>query len=350
MSEWLQRLWYAPRLSTSGYVLVPLSWAFAAAVWLRRRAYRIGLLRTRRVPAPVIVIGNITVGGAGKTPLTAWVVDLLRRAGLRPGIVSRGYGRASGTVREVTAESAAEQVGDEPLLLATRLCCPVVVGADRVAAAHQLLAGGEVDAVVCDDGLQHYRLERDVEIAVVDGERGLGNGRLLPAGPLREPRSRLGSVGATVYNGGKREGQRMRLVAGQPRALRKDGTARSWNTFTGQPVHAVAGIAHPERFFRMLRSLGLRVIAHPFPDHHRFRAQDIRFADELDVMMTEKDAVKCRAFADKRHWYVPVEACLEVPAHQALCRALSEALAPRFPQAARQLQSLGFEATERCAT
>lgn len=340
MSAWLQRLWYAPRLPPGGYGLVPLSWVFAAMVWLRRNAYRIGLLRVQRVPVPVIVIGNLTVGGAGKTPLTIWIVDALRRAGFKPGVVSRGYGRADNAVREVTAASTPEQVGDEPLLLATRLGCPLAVGADRVAAVHRLLAGeNKIDVVVCDDGLQHYRLGRDVEIAVIDGERGFGNGWLLPAGPLREPRARLRDVSATVYNGGEREGQRMRLIAGEPCSL-CDGMRRPWNTFAERPVHAVAGIAYPERFFKMLRGLGLQVTAHPFPDHYQFRAQDVCFEDDYAVLMTEKDAVKCRAFADVRHWYVPVDACLEESLQQSLYRALCQELAPRFSQAARKLQDV----------
>lgn len=337
MSEWLQRLWYAPRLMPGGWPLLPLSWIFGAVVWARRRAYRAGLLRMVSLPAPVIVIGNITVGGAGKTPLTAWVVERLRSAGLRPGIVSRGYGRTGRGLRRVTAESSADEAGDEPLMLAARLGCPVVVGGDRVAAAKRLLAAESVDAVVCDDGLQHYRLGRDAEIAVVDGRRGLGNGLLVPAGPLRESRARLRTVDAVVYNGGVRTGERMLLEAGAARALDGERT-RALRAFAGERVHAIAGIADPQRFFSMLGDLGLRVVAHAYPDHHRFRASDVRFDDGLAVLMTEKDAVKCRPWADQRHWFIPVEATLEDGARDAVCRALRRALAARFP---RQAQMLG---------
>lgn len=337
MSEWLQRLWYAPRLMPGAWPLLLLSWIFGAAVWLRRGAYRAGLLRTVSLPVPVIVIGNITVGGAGKTPLTAWVVEQLRHAGLRPGIVSRGYGRTGRGLLQVTAKSSAAEAGDEPLMLAARLGCPVVVGADRVAAAERLLAAETVDAVVCDDGLQHYRLGRDAEIAVVDGRRGLGNGLLLPAGPLRESRVRLRTVDAVVYNGGGRTGERMLLEPGAALALDGQRTC-ALRAFAGERVHAVAGIADPQRFFSMLDDLGLRVIAHAYPDHHRFQASDVRFDDGLAVLMTEKDAVKCRTWADQRHWFIPVEAKLEDAARGAVCRALRRALAGRFP---RQAQVLG---------
>ena len=337
MSEWLQRLWYASGLKPGGWPLLPLSWIFATVVWLRRRAYRAGVLRIVSLPAPVIVIGNITVGGAGKTPLTAWVVERLRSVGLRPGIVSRGYGRTGHGLRQVTATSSADEAGDEPLMLAARLGCPVVVGGDRVAAAKRLLAAEAVDAVICDDGLQHYRLGRDAEIAVVDGRRGLGNGLLLPVGPLRESRSRLRTVDAVVYNGGGRTGERMLLEPGAARALDGERT-RALGAFAGERVHAVAGIADPQRFFSMLEDRGLRVIAHAYPDHYRFRASDVRFDDGLAVLMTEKDAVKCRTWADQRHWFIPVEAKLEDGARGAVCRALSRALAARFP---RQAQVLG---------
>jgi tetraacyldisaccharide 4'-kinase len=311
----LERLWYQG--GAGGALLVPLAAAYGALAALRRGAYRAGWLRARHLAQPVVVVGNLTVGGTGKTPLTVWLAQQLTGAGLRVGIVSRGYRRQGRGPRGVRAESDWRDVGDEPLILARRTGCPVLVAADRVAAARTLIARG-AQVILADDGLQHLRLGRDCEIVVVDGARGFGNGRLLPAGPLREPPARLASADLVVVNGAPEHASlagvlppaalRMRLEAGP--AVRLDGRAAACalGEFRGRRVHAVAGIGNPARFFAALGARGIEVIAHPFPDHHPLSARELAFGDDLPVLMTEKDAVKCLPFADQRLWYVPVSA------------------------------------------
>lgn len=301
-------------------LLAPL---YGAVAGLRRGLYRRGWLRSRQVPVPVIVVGNITAGGTGKTPLTIALVERLREAGWKPGVASRGYGRdEAGTARWVTPDLAPGLGGDEPVLIAWKTGVPVRVDRDRVAAARALLAAG-CDVVVCDDGLQHYRLARDIEIEVVDAQRRYGNGLLMPAGPLREPAARARDCDFRVVNLGQASdaGQvppgsgfgewTMRLRIDSARPLR-GGRERPLHGFSGQRVHTVAGIAHPQRFFQMLRARGIGVVPHAFPDHHRYQASDLSFGSELPVLMTEKDAVKCRAFATDWHYAVPLQA--ELPA------------------------------------
>jgi tetraacyldisaccharide 4'-kinase len=288
-----ERHWY--RLGAFSIALAPLGLAFGAAVRLRRAAYLAGVLRAHRLPVPVVVVGNLVVGGTGKTPLVLWVVDALRGRGLRPGIVSRGYRGANTSAQRVPADGDPARFGDEPVLLAERSGAPVWVGRDRVAAARGLLAAHpRCDVLVCDDGLQHYALARDVEIAVED-ERGHGNGLLLPAGPLREPASR--AVDAVVVNGGTAAGAfEMRLVPDGLRRVGGRGEEIPLAVLRGKRLHAVAGIGNPARFFATLRGLGLEFVPHAFPDHHAWRADELDFADCDIVLMTEKDAVKCRAF------------------------------------------------------
>ena len=312
MKSWLTRRWYGS--ARAPWFLRPLAWLFGLVARLRRRSQQ-DKARETRLPVPVVVVGNIAVGGTGKTPFVIWLVEHLRQWGWKPGVVSRGYGGDAGTwPQQVTASSAPATVGDEPVLIALRAQCPVVVGPDRVAAVRQLLAGSDVDIVVSDDGLQHYRLWRDLEIVVVDATRGLGNGQLLPAGPLREPPARLAEVALVVTNGtgwtapgGRQVGMKLSAREAQPLA---GGEARPIANFAGQTVHAVAGIGNPARFFSMLSQQGIQLVMHPFPDHHPFTRADLEFGDGLPVLMTEKDAVKCRAFAAPHHWVVPVEADL----------------------------------------
>ncbi|HAZ60109.1 MAG TPA: tetraacyldisaccharide 4'-kinase [Gammaproteobacteria bacterium] len=285
-----------------------LLWATLAAA--RRAAHANGLLHSTRLPLPVIVVGNLTVGGTGKTPLTIWLAEQLRARGYRIGIVSRGHGgRATEWPQIVRPDSDPDQVGDEAVLIARRTGCPMAVGPDRVAAAEALIEWAQPDLLLSDDGLQHYALARDLEIVVVDGVRRFGNRRCLPAGPLRESESRLATVDLVICNGGSpRRGEfGMQLL---PRALVPvlGGQERPPTSLAGERVHCVTGIGHPERFFATLRGLGARVIAHAFPDHHRFRREDLDFGDDAPVVMTEKDAVKCERFADRRHWYLAVEA------------------------------------------
>lgn len=314
--NWLQRQW--ERWTPWHLLLLPLSLLFWLASSLRRRAYRSGLLKSHRVPVPVVVVGNIAVGGTGKTPLVIALVKLLQAQGFHPGIVSRGYKGESKLPRPVTVQSEPAQVGDEPVLLAVRASVPIWVGQDRVAAAQALLgAHPEIDVIISDDGLQHYRLARDVEVVVVDAARWFGNGQLLPAGPLRESPRRLKQVDAVVINGWqrgaplKRREFTMQLAGELLYNLRNPELKARPEVFAGQRLHAVAGIGHPQRFFKQLRALGLNIVEHPFPDHHPFTPQDLPFGEREPVVMTEKDAVKCVDFAGDNIWVLPVEAQLD---------------------------------------
>lgn len=313
--ERLQHHWY--RLSPLHLVLFPASLLFRALAAVRRFLYRSGMLASVRLPVPVIVVGNISVGGTGKTPLTLWLAQQLIENGWHPGIISRGYtrnARRHDTPQEVSGTDDAADVGDEPLLMAQRALCPVWIGRDRPAAAQALLqAHPGCDIVLSDDGMQHYRLRRDVEIAVVDGARRFGNGLLLPAGPLREPVSRLREVDAIVINGGKTgDGEfAMNLQGSLFYNLLNPETVVPPSEFAGQRLHAIAGIGHPRRFFAHLDQLGLNVQPHAFPDHHRYAAGDIDFADADAILMTEKDAVKCATFATERCWVLRVDAQID---------------------------------------
>lgn len=327
---WLQRQWF--RLTPWHIVLLPLSILFGLVAALRRVLYRAGLLRAIWLPVPVIVVGNISVGGTGKTPLVLWLADFLRQQGYRPGIVSRGYGGGTEGAVEVDDRSDPAAVGDEPLLLARKSACPVWVGRDRVAAGNALLiAHPECDVLVSDDGLQHYRLGRDMEIVVVDGERKFGNGLLLPAGPLREGVSRLGSVDAVVVNGGSlkavmtlRNEFEMSLEGEAFCNLRQPELRARAADFGGKKLHAVAGIGNPHRFFAHLRRLGLAFEEHAFPDHCVFRPQDLDYRDADALLMTEKDAVKCAGFADERYWALAVEAILPPAFGQTILQKLRD--------------------------
>jgi tetraacyldisaccharide 4'-kinase len=298
-----------------------LAGLFAGAAALRRAAYARGWLAAGAAGRPVVIVGNITVGGSGKTPLVIWLARTLTARGIRTGVVLRGYRAAGGGVRRVTADSTPVAVGDEAVLIARRTGVAVYVGRDRLAAAQALVAEG-VDLVLSDDGLQHYRLRRDVEIAVVDAARGAGNGRLLPAGPLREPLARLASVALVVQMGPGSEPRggalTMRLVGERLLPLDDADEPRLLAQLAGQRVHAVAGIGNPGRFFGMLRSAGIDAIEHAFPDHHAYAAADLDFGDALPVLMTEKDAVKCRAFARTGRWYLPVDAAFSAADESAL--------------------------------
>lgn len=308
---WLDRYGYSLNLVAA--LLWPFSLLYGMTARTRRWLYRQGVLRGEAFEVPVIVVGNITVGGTGKTPLVVRLVDLLREAGYQPGVVSRGYGgQSTQWPCHVTADSDPRQVGDEPVLLARRCRCPVVVDPDRVAAARALLAAYSCNVLLSDDGLQHYRLRRDLEIAVVDGFRRLGNGACLPAGPLREPPSRLREVDFVVGNGAAGDGEYVMSLRGDKALnLADPWVSSALSGFCRGTVHAVAGIGEPRRFFDHLRHARLRIIEHPFPDHHPFRPEDLRFQPDLPVLMTEKDAVKCQSFALEESWYVPVDAHLD---------------------------------------
>jgi tetraacyldisaccharide 4'-kinase len=288
----------------------------------------------------VIVVGNLSVGGTGKTPLVCWLVERLRDLGFKPGVVTRGYGGSSRDARLIEPTDDPNVVGDEPILLARRTGAPVAVGRDRPTASQMLIDAG-CDVVVSDDGLQHYALARDCEIVVIDGERRFGNGRLLPAGPLRETPQRLATADAVVVNGGPVAAMggaaldgalRMRLEARTAVSL-IGGAHKPLDEFAGHSVHAVAGIGNPERFFNLLRAHGIEVAAHPLPDHARLRAADIGFDDRLPVLMTEKDAVKCAAIAGPCHWYVPVTASFGGGDSDALLGVVTQAISKRAARA-----------------
>jgi tetraacyldisaccharide 4'-kinase len=312
--------WYTPQLTPLTAALTPLSVVFRIAVAARRALYRGGALRAARLPVPVVVVGNVTVGGSGKTPLTIALARALEKRGWRPGIVSRGYGGANESPRAVEADSTPDEVGDEPVLLA-RNGMPVWVGRDRSAAARALLAvHSECNVIVADDGLQHYAMGRTVEVAVVDASRGLGNGFMLPAGPLREPASRLDEVDAVVRLMNTPNGPATRISSRQSTLslagdsfirVNSPAVAAAAPAFRMKGVHAIAGIGNPERFFEHLRSLGIDAFCRAFPDHHRFTPADLALPDASAILMTEKDAVKCVAFADDRCWALPVRAVIE---------------------------------------
>jgi len=337
LAQRLPRLWYRKRLVLPLWPLLPFSWLFRSVVALRRGLFRLGVMRSCSLPVPVIVVGNLTVGGSGKTPLVLWLVARLRQQGFRPGIISRGYGgKTTDGGAHVACDSDAAVVGDEPLLLARRSGVPVFVGRDRVAAGKALLAAyPECDVVVSDDGLQHYRLARSIEIVVFDG-RAAGNARMLPAGPLREPLSRLKDVTAVVWNGGvpaqgsvgaHRPQFSMHLVGEVFYELKDERRSCVAADLRGKPLHAVAGIGDPSRFFSQLEALGLEFFAHPFPDHHDYCVEDFSFSDGGVLLMTEKDAVKCSGLALPEAWVLPVEARIDdAPGKNSLLDTILEKL------------------------
>ena len=311
--HWLEQYWY--RLTLWHVLLLPFSLLFGILASLRRFLYILHLLPVIKLPVPVIVIGNITVGGTGKTPLVIWLANFLQEQGYKPGIVSRGYGGSSKGPLAVTRQSSTALVGDEPVLLARRCRCPVWVARKRSAAAKALLtAHPECNVVLSDDGLQHYRLHRDVEIAVVDGERKFGNGLPLPAGPLREMVGRLDSVDAVVVHDGEPAASAtagsfdMRLAGDIFYNLLNPDFKATAGDLRGKKTYAVAGIGNPQRFFRQLQALGLTVTARPFPDHYPYHPEDLHAPDAEAIIMTEKDAVKCETFADEKYWVLAVDA------------------------------------------
>jgi len=315
MYKWLHRIWYEG--GKFYQVLLPLSGIYWLLITVRRCLYGMGILGRHRAIVPVIIVGNITAGGTGKTPVTIWLTRELRERGFKPGIVSRGYGgsRSDSSMR-VDSASDPGVVGDEPVLLARRTGCPVVVDANRARAAQMLIDDG-VNVIVADDGLQHYRLERTYEICVIDGARGLGNRFLLPAGPLRETVDRLSEVDQVLVNGKISEDAEhttaveqnaieFDLVANEVSRLNGSLT-RPIEGFAGTTVHGVAAIGNPGRFFDMLRAHGMQVIEHAFQDHARLNSADLDFGDDFEVLMTEKDAVKVDAATSDKYWTVPVD-------------------------------------------
>ncbi|HCV39466.1 tetraacyldisaccharide 4'-kinase [Pseudomonas vlassakiae] len=310
LADRLLAAWYAGHPALA--LLRPLEALYRRVVMRKRARFLSGESASYRAPVPVIVVGNITVGGTGKTPMILWLIEHCRRQGLKVGVVSRGYGaKPPHYPWRVEASQPAAQAGDEPLLIVQRTDVPLMIDPDRSAAVKALLASEPLDLILCDDGMQHYRLARDLELVLIDAARGLGNRRCLPAGPLREPAERLQDADAVLFNGAsedRAEGFALRL---QPSALvnLRSGERRGLDHFpAGQRLHAVAGIGNPQRFFNTLLGLNWQPVPHPFADHAQFSAESLAFSPALPLVMTEKDAVKCRAFAADDWWYLAVEA------------------------------------------
>jgi len=307
LSRWLQDSWYKEMYISS--IFMPLSMLYDDAMRFRKFLYKIGIKKSTKLPVPVVIVGNITVGGTGKTPLTLWVAKFLIEQGYKPGIISRGYGGKSEIWPQwIDAQSDPKQVGDEAVLMKKRAKCSVVVGPERVKAAQMLLEKSDCNIIISDDGLQHYALKRDIEIAVVDGERRYGNGYTLPCGPLREPIERLQTVDFVIVNGGETEGEEYSmLVEGDIAINLMTNEEKLLTDFKFIPSHALAGIGNPKRFFDFLEKKGISIDEHAFQDHFAFSANDILFKDDKPILMTEKDAVKCMGFATDKHWYVPIK-------------------------------------------
>ncbi len=304
--------------------LRPLSWLYCSIVFVRRWCYRLHLLPSTQLQVPVIVVGNISVGGTGKTPLVISVVDALKRAGYKPGVVSRGYrGKARSWPQQVRPDSDPVMVGDEPILISRRTKCPMAVGPKRVAAGKALLKYSDCDIIVCDDGMQHYALRRDAEIMVVDGARRFGNGFCLPAGPLREPVRRTNKVDFIVTNGLATQNEHAMQYEGDTlvNVLDESQTCKLAD-LNGTGVHAVAGVGNPQRFFERLAQAGLDVREHRFPDHHLYLPRDLDYGNSVPIIMTEKDAVKCQRFARQNMWYLPITARLDEKFEQQLLKRI----------------------------
>ncbi len=310
LSERLTAAWYAGHPALA--VLRPLEWLYRGVVRRKRERFLAGEGTIYRAPVPVVVVGNITVGGTGKTPLILWLIEHCRSRGLRVGVVSRGYGAKPPQLPwRVRADQAAGIAGDEPLLIVQRSGVPLMIDPERSRAVAALLAEEPLDLILSDDGLQHYRMARDLELVLIDAARGLGNRRCLPAGPLREPVERLQSVDALLHNGAANDPVGAYGFTLQPQALvnlRSDERLPLSHFAPGQALHAVAGIGNPQRFFTTLERLHWRPVAHAFADHAQFDAALLNFSPALPLVMTEKDAVKCRAFAAEDWWYLAVDA------------------------------------------
>ncbi|MGI2194313.1 tetraacyldisaccharide 4'-kinase [Shewanella baltica] len=331
MQALVNKIWYQGH--PLRWLLLPLSWLFAVITYVRRALLRLGIKSQTAMPVPVIVVGNITVGGSGKTPTVIYLIELLRQHGFTPGVISRGYGVDIQGVKTVNLGASAAEVGDEPAMIVARTQVPMVVGAIRVDAANALIAEFGVDVIICDDGLQHYALGRDIELVVIDGQRGLGNGLLLPAGPLREGAWRLDAVDFIVNNGGPAaKGQfEMQLAPTEVKPVKCDSTFGEYSFDKSQPLVAMAGIGNPARFFESLRAQGYQLaLCQGFDDHQAYDKTLLRdLAQDLPLLMTEKDAVKCRDFAQENWWYLAVNAKLSPQFDEQLLARLREVAAAK---------------------
>lgn len=356
LARWIESVWYKPKGLQFAvlYLLAPLTLLYYLLTSLRSLAYRSGLLTRVDTRVFVVVVGNITTGGTGKTPIVIWLARQLQAEGFTPGVVSRGYGgKRADDVMAVTADSSPAEVGDEPFLIHRATGFPVQVGADRVAAVKALLARSDVDVVVSDDGLQHYRLGRKVELVVVDSSRGLGNGWLLPSGPLRELSQRLSSVDALLFNGktGAQEHGDLGVAKAKdlledlpqgsfdfvpgPAVNLKTGEYRGLDKFSGSNVRALAGIGNPERFYELLRRFDIASVPIDVEDHGMVDMA-LMLTKGGTVLMTEKDAVKYSVNADENCWYVPVRAVFEPEVEQLLIQTVCAKLRGETLKARKQ--------------
>ena len=323
--NWLISSWYRPH--PIRWLLWPFSALYCMVVWCRKQAYQLGIFKQYKIAVPVIVVGNITVGGTGKTPCVIWLAKQLQQGGFRPGIISRGYGsQAENYPQNVTPDSDPVIVGDEPIIISRHTQCPMAISPHRVEAAEYLLQHYDCNIIIADDGLQHAALARDIEIVVVDAERLFGNDLCLPAGPLREPISRINDVDFVIYNGGIGDAYpfNMTLSQGEAINLMDNDMSKELIHFHDKTVHAVAGIGNPNRFFKQLINQGLTLQHHAFNDHHVFNADDLDFGDDVPILMTEKDAVKCQSFATKNMWFIPIEATMSGKLNHKIIQKLSE--------------------------
>lgn len=320
MKHRLTDIWYRKSLHPAAILLLPFSYLFFICVFIRRWLYKTGLLKIYYFNPPVIVVGNLSVGGTGKTPFVIALAKFLQTQGYKPGIVTRGVG---GKKRKhaylVNGQDSPAKVGDEAILLVENTQCPVVIGINRAEAVQVLLENSNCNIVISDDGLQHYRLDRDMEIVMVDHERRFGNQYLLPAGPLREKKSRAAQADLVVVNGGDENNEyTLQLEPLECVSVVNPSHVVKWEEFPRGKIHAAAGIGHPDRFFQVLENAGFDIIPHTFPDHHLYQAFELDFADKLTIIMTEKDAVKCREFADERFWFLRVDAKMDTNVEQAI--------------------------------
>ena len=333
LQRWLESVWYGSNKDKGKgrFLLMPLSYLYCAINNYQRKSQTQNLIK---LACPVIVVGNITVGGTGKTPLTIHIVKVLQKSGYKPAIITRGYGgKATTWPQVVSADSDASLVGDEAVLMAQRTGVAVYAGANRLESVHQLLEAHDCDVIVSDDGMQHYKLPRDIQIAVIDGKRQLGNGYCLPAGPLREKKERLDSCDLIVVNGEStrdknnyldrnthNENQFEMVLSGKTLINLSTNEEKQLSDFSGQEVQALTGIGNPQRFYSTLKASGLNISENSFPDHHAFQENDLSFDDDSIVIMTEKDAVKCKSLIGntKHYWYLPVTANLSNDFDEAL--------------------------------
>lgn len=329
----MQRIWYRSRIMYCG--LLPFSFVFGSMVFLRRLAYRCHLFKRHRFAVPIVIVGNLSVGGTGKTPCVIALVDALRKRGFKPGIISRGYGgHYNNKPCIVLPTHSPKEVGDEALLLQQRCQVPVIIGRRRVDAARYLIDNTDCDVIISDDGLQHYALVGSVNVVMIDGERALGNACMLPAGPLREPVSALKRADVIVITAKPRAYlpimdvisrlYHMKLQPGQAYRLQAPNTKAALSAFKNQTVYAVAGIGHPQRFFAMLRAWGINVVEKAYPDHHAFKPADFNAFYDQCIFLTEKDAVKCRQINLPHAWIVPIEGLLSEDFFDVLCKKIAD--------------------------